>query len=260
MTHDSNLVAPDDDELFAYALGDEMLDEEKLQHLQLCSICQKRFRNYQHLDKKYLSYFYRALCPDSTRLILYCKDALPANEKSEVDEHLGQCFLCADEVRDIRYELARFTLFPEPGSHPFQRFVSSTLRLLIAQPVFQRSEMVLRQASSETSWPWRYQAQGFTLSFQLWHTEKDQLKLIGFFENCTEEQLTMLGGVAVDLYRVLSSQDAPRDQLAGQEESVASTTVDDLGNFAFASLLPGNYLLVVHLPDAELVVDGLPIT
>lgn len=70
----------------------------------------------------------------------------------------------------------------------------------------------------------------------------------------------MLGGVAVDLYRVLSSQDAPRDQLAGQEESVASTTVDDLGNFAFASLLPGNYLLVVHLPDAELVVDGLPIT
>src|SRR6266487_2411087 len=65
----SNMMAPNDEELFAYVVDDETLDEESLHHLEHCPICQLRLKDYQRTHERLLSRLYRTLCPDPTQLL-----------------------------------------------------------------------------------------------------------------------------------------------------------------------------------------------
>ncbi len=43
------------------------------------------------------------------------------------------------------------------------------------------------------------------------------------------------------------------------EIPLRGTQVDDLGNIVFSNVPIGEYVMIVHLPDRELVIDGLTI-
>jgi hypothetical protein len=38
-----------------------------------------------------------------------------------------------------------------------------------------------------------------------------------------------------------------------------STLVDDLGNIVFKAIPPGEYIMLLYLPESELVIKGLTI-
>ncbi len=258
MTHCPDPIAPDDEELLRYIFGEGTLGENRKRHLEQCSTCQQRLSDYKQINNMLLSELHRIQCPNATQLTLYCADMLSTDEVFTIDEHLRECPLCMDEASMLRPEIAHFTPFPEPETRPFQETALRVLKRLVAQPILQKSEMILRQDPSATAWSRQYQAEDFNLLFQLSRTDNNKMKLIGLFENFTMEQLKALEGVVADLYHTPTLPSNEREQFdKSTEKPVMFTTVDELGNFAFSPILPGNYIAIIHLPNTELVVEGL---
>ncbi len=233
MIYCSNGEAPNDEELLAYVVEDETINEERMRHLEHCPMCQQRLKDSQHTHKRMLSLLYRTLCPEPQQLILYCEHVLPADE-------------------------VHFTPFPEQlGTDPLLKIIKEGMKRLFAQPITQQeTAMVLRGESSAPLWPLRYQLGEFKLSFQPSRAQNDKMKLIGFFEELSPEQLQTLEGVGADLYHAPLSNTNEGEQ----QQPIMSTTVDDVGNFVFTAVSPGNYIVMIHLPDTELIVEGLSIT
>jgi hypothetical protein len=259
MMHCPDPLAPDDEELLRYIFGEGTLGENRKRHLEQCSTCQQRLSDYKQINNMLLPKLYRIQCPNATQLTLYCADMLSTDEVFAIDEHLRECPLCMDEVSMFGQEIAHFTPFPEPENRVFQETALRVLKRLVAQPIIQKSEMILRQDPSATAWSRQYQAEDFNLLFQLSRTDNNKMKLIGFFESFSSiEQFKALEGVVADLYHTSALPLNERGQFdKSTEEPVMSTTVDELGNFAFSPILPGNYIAIIHLPDIELVVEGL---
>ena len=77
------------------------------------------------------------------------------------------------------------------------------------------------------------------------------------------ETVDAFEGVAVDLYygprQLLSKSDGEQ---RGIEDAtpLLSTQVDDVGNIFLEPVPPGDYVMIVHLPDQEVVIEGLSIS
>jgi hypothetical protein len=276
MKHCLNLMAPDDEELLASIFGEETLDEARKQHIQHCSTCQQRLKDYQQTHATLLSGLYRTFCPSPTLLSLYCENKLPTDQESLITTHLSECLLCSDEIADLRGELHHFNPFPfssrqpapEPGPESFWHLLKEGMKVFVAQfvtpsPGIALDLRKLHEDPSAPIWPWRYEVEPYHLAFQPRRIHND-IQLIGMFENMTPAQLKALEGAAVDLYDATPpraiTESEPSDTHKEQHQPVLSTTLDDLGNFSFAAVPPGSYLVIIHLPDTELVVEGLRIT
>ncbi len=248
----SHLMAPNDEELFAYVVDDGSLDEERMHHLEDCSTCQRRLKDYQHTHERLLSRLYRSLCPDATQLMLYCERVLPDDEVSTINDHLRQCLLCRDEVREMRSTLANFIPFPEPPVPPLER-VAQKLRRLVAQPVIQLAPA----RRSPLSWPRYYQADDIYLSLHLSRSSDDQMMLLGIFIDDSEEQIKAFEGSLAELYQLeyesTSTETIQSDILV--EKFFMSTTVDHMGHFFFSPLSVGTYSIRVHLHDREMLIE-----
>jgi hypothetical protein len=276
MKHCLNLMAPDDEELLASIFGEETLDEARKHHIEQCSTCQQRLKDYQQTHATLLSGLYRTFCPSPTLLSLYCENKLPTDQESLITTHLSECLLCSDEIADLRDELDHFNPFPfssrrpapEPGPESFWHLLKEGMKVFVAQLVTQPPGIALdlrklHEDPSAAIWPWRYEVEPYHLAFQPRRRHND-IQLIGMFENMTPAQLKALEGAAVDLYDATPpraiTESEPSATHKEQQQPVLSTTLDDLGNFSFAAVPPGSYLVIVHLPDTELVVEGLRIT
>ncbi len=248
----SDPMAPTDEELFAYVVDDETLDEESLHHLEHCPICQLRLKDYQRTHERLLSRLYRTLCPDPTQLMLYCEQVLSDDEETAIADHVYECLLCRDEVRDIRSTIANFTPFPEAPMSPLEH-VAQELKRLIAQPVIQLAPA----RRSSVSWPRYYQADDIHLSLQLSRASYDQTMLLGIFIYDSEEQIKAFEGSLVELYQLehvsTSTEMTPSDIPA--EKPFLSTSVDHMGHFSFSPLPTRTYTIRVHLPDTELLIE-----
>src|SRR5258708_3399173 len=176
MVNCSNLMAPDDEELLAYVFGEETLNEERKQHLEHCSTCQQRLKDYQQTNEMYLSQLYRAVCPSATQLTLYCANALSSDEKLDIAEHLRECLLCSDEVRDIRHEMALFTPFPEPPMISLQQAAQEVKRIVVS---FIQPAQPARRELSSLPWPRYYQPGGINLTLHLSRAADNNIMLLG---------------------------------------------------------------------------------
>jgi hypothetical protein len=215
---------------------------------------------------------YRASCPSSTLLSLYCENKLPADQVTAISNHLSECLLCSEEVKDLRYEIDHFMPFPvlEPAAQSFWHLLREGKKAFVAQFIPSPPAIALHFRNDASAndpsaaiWPRLYQAGNYQLSFRPLRTRNDTKQLIGCFENLDLTKLEALEGVTAELYAA-SPPDINKSEPSGtheeQPQPVLSTTVDDLGNFSFVAVPPGSYLVIIHLPDTELVVEGLQIT
>src|SRR6516225_4164455 len=122
-----NSVAPTDEELISFALDDEALPEEAINHLKQCETCQKRLARYKQTNTFLLSHLYRSQCPSGQELSLYCAGLLPDTESIRIANHVLDCPLCANEVEETRKFFR--TLDVEPPVRSF------SLRALL-HPIF----------------------------------------------------------------------------------------------------------------------------
>lgn len=250
-------MAPSDEELLRLVLDDEPLLQEAKEHLAGCSLCQQRLARYQHVDTFLVSRLYRSRCPEATKLNHYCAGMLSADEAIDIARHVEICLLCANEVADIRKILANFDPFPEPEPVFASR---AAIRRIIASLVPWQPQLSLRNdGSSQPVWPRQYRAESLNLSLHLSRSSNGEIMLLGLFTSARpDDSVDAFEGVPVKLYQA----PGPAQPLNGQhkeKEALMSTEVDDLGNIAFIAVPAGEYVMIVCLEDAEMVVEGLTI-
>ncbi len=255
MTSCPDLLALNDEGLLQYIFGEEPLSEDRRHHLEECPICQRRLASYKDVHNLLLPE-YRVECPDAMQLSLYCGNMLSRKETSAIDEHLRTCLLCADEVSTIRHELTRFGPSSESEAFSLLQLLQKS-RHITARLVLQPQSMGLQRGSPQ--WPRYYQSPAINLSLNLSYAVNHQIMLVGIFMCDDEEQIRAYDGTAVDLYQLKDERSSIEMTPAGKpaEQPFLSTTVDRLGHFSFAPLQAGDYAIILHLPETELVVEQL---
>jgi hypothetical protein len=244
-------LAPNDEELLQSALDGEALSAEARTHLEQCPTCQQHLASYKHTHTILVSHLYRSQCPASTALSLYCADLLPPGERLSIAQHLQDCPLCAAEAADARQFLAQPYDDLLPSLSP--KGLYAAISRIFATPVKQQAQLVLRAGSSEAAWPRQYRADSINLSLHLSRASSGEYILLGIISDPVEPIETFTGLMA-ELYPAAGGKDTNR-----AEKPLLSEQVDDLGNIVFSHVPVGDYVMIVHLPERELVIEGIDI-
>ncbi len=252
-----NPIAPTDEELINFALDEEVLPEEANNHLRQCETCQKRLATYEQANTYLLSHLYRSQCPSGEELSLYCAGLLPAEARVRIANHILDCPLCTKEVTETRSFLRTLDIeFPVFSFSPraLLRPIFAT-RVLRTQPQF-----AVRGGgdASETPWPRQYKAESVDLSLHLSFTSKGERMLLGIITSIDPaENVDIFEGVTVELYTAPLPVPANGDRPTSPP--LLRTHVDDLGHIVFKPVPGGQYIMIVYLPDRELVIEDLTI-
>ena len=249
-------MAPNDEELLSFALDDEPLPREAKGHLEQCTICQERLARYRDTHTFLVSHLYRHSCPDATQLSFYCTDLLPPDEKMHIARHILECPLCAAEVAETRRFLADDLLpRPMPVSLP------AKVRRIFATLVKQQAQLVLRGEPSSTGWPRQYRADSVDLSLHLSRSSSGDYLLLGIMTSTDpEEDVEVFTGVQANLYETATFEAQREDEISSVlTVPLLSAEVDDIGNLIFNAVPPGEYVLMLCLPDTEVVIEHLNI-
>jgi hypothetical protein len=246
-------IAPDDEELLRFALDGEALPEEVSRHLEQCINCQQRLARYKNVHNFLVSRLYRHQCPGDLQLSLYCADLLPADERVSIANHLLDCPLCAAEVVDTRQFLAETDRDLLPAHEFSLNGLHTAIQRIFATLVKQQPQLVVRSDASEAGWPRRYHAESIDLSLHLSRTSSGEYMLLGIITDPTQS-IEAFQGMAAELYPARGGKDSDR-----AEKPLLREQVDDLGNLVFSAVPVGEYVMIVHLPGREMVIEGLTI-
>lgn len=262
-----NSMAPDDEELLRHVLDEEPLSAKAQEHLANCSICQQRLADYAQTNRFLLSKLYRTQCPSATQLNFYCAGGiLSIDETLHITDHLKECPLCYAEVADIRAILRDFNPFPKEDADALAalRSVPKLLRRIIASFVANKPQLAVRGQASQgqTGWPRQYRAEQVNISLHLSRATNGDIMLLGLFTSDDPDvSVDAFEGATAELYA--SPGPANLQDHALQDghpiQPLMKTSVDDLGNLVFKSVPPGEYIMIVRLPDSEVVIEGLNI-
>ncbi len=140
-----HILAPSNEELLSLAYDEEVLPEEKREHLERCEICQQRLVTYRRTNSRLLSRLYRSVCPGAVELNYYCLGAVPEEERVSIASHLLDCPACTDDVAEIRRMQAAFEPFP-----PAVFSLRTAARRLFATLVVQQAQPVTRDMAPST--------------------------------------------------------------------------------------------------------------
>ena len=251
--------APTDEELLAFALDGEELPEKTKRHLEQCETCQKRLARYQQANTFLVSHLYRSQCPTGTQLSYYCAGMVSEEERTRIAAHILDCPLCAAEVAETR----RFLQMPDSDLPPLPSFSpAASIRRIFATLVRQQPQFVMRGetpgTAPNTAWPRQYKADSLDLSLHLSRASSGAYMLLGILTSTgAGESVDAFEGIPAYLYTAPGPLANEGDKDA--EVPLRGTQVDDLGNIVFSNVPPGEYVMVVHLPNRELVIDGLTV-
>ncbi len=252
-----NSLAPTDEELISFALDDEALPTEANNHLQQCETCQKRLARYKQANTYLFSHLYRSQCPSGQELSLYCADLVPEEDRIRIANHVLDCPLCANEVEETR-KFLRIRDVEQPVS---SFSLQALLHPIFATRVFRtQPQFALRggRDSSETPWPRQYKAETVNLSLHLSFTSKGERMLLGIIISIEpEENVEIFEGVAAELYTAPGTLTSNGDKPTAS--SILHIEVDDRGNFVFKPVPTGQYVLIIYLPNRELVIEDIAI-
>jgi hypothetical protein len=248
-------MAPNDEELLGFALDEEALSVQTREHLEQCEICQQRLARYKQVNSSIVSQLYRRLCPSGTRLSLYCADLLPVEERTRVAAHVLDCPLCAVEVAETRRFMA-MPLLLEPSSVAAP---VAAARRIYATLFRQQAQLVLRNGGTmpEKAWPRQYRAESIDISLHLSRASSGAYMLLGILTSADDtESVDAFEGARAELY---AAQKDGSIEERKPEEAICRAMVDDLGNIVFSGVPVGEYTLVVHLPEQEVIIEGIDI-
>ena len=254
----SHTLAPSDEELLSVAYGEETLSEEKREHLAQCEACQQQLTAYRRTNSRLLSKLYRSICPDAVELNYYCLGTVPEEERVTIASHLLDCPACADDVAEIRHQQAAFEPFP-----PATFSLRAAVRRLLATLVVQQAQPVTRDLAPSAGWPRQYRAESVDLSLHLSRAANGETMLVGIVTS-RDQAMTAetFEGVTVDLYYAPGPLVVEGEGSQADEETsrpFLSTQVDDVGNMLLEPVPAGKFLIILRLPDLEIIIEDLHI-
>ena len=246
-------LTPDDEELLSLAYDEGALPEAKREHLERCEDCQQRLATYKRTNSRLLSKLYRSACPSAVDLNYYCLGVVSQEERVSIASHLLECPACADDVAEIRRTQAAFEPFPSAAFS-----LRTAVRRLFATLVVQQAQPVTRDITPSTGWPRQYHAESIDLSLHLSRTLDGETMLLGIITS-TDPATTVdaFEGVTIDLYQGPGPLGAEGGTDWEATTPFLSTQVDDVGNTQLEPVPAGNYVMIIHLSDKEVVIENL---
>lgn len=261
MANCSNISAPGDEELVRFAVEEDSLPLEKREHLEQCPLCQQRLAEYTRLNDALVERFYRGFCPDGIKLSLYCEDLLSAEERTSIANHILECQFCAAEVAYTRRFMQDAPTVITADFSP-----RSAVRRVIGVLVRQQAQLVTRRIDenggpektpAEDAWPRQYHADGIDLSLHLSRTTSGERILLGILSSADNTaSIDVFEGAAVELHPGTFLSNIRQQTLHGFIQQVE---VDELGHFTFHTVPNGDYILLIHLPDQDVVIEQINI-
>jgi len=264
--------SPIDEELLRYALDGDPLSGKARQAIEHDPSSQQRLARLVQVHAALTSTLYRSECPPAHQLTDYCApmslNLFSPEERMELAQHISNCPLCTAEVTAIRHELATNNVFSEEQFAPSALSVPQALmRRLVAVLQPARPQLVTRDGNMQGAngtqgvlgWPKQYKAETLDLSLHLSHASNGSLMLLGLFTSTDpDESIDAFDGSRAELYTASDAYKTLEQLLA--QPPLLHTTVDDLGNLVFKSVPVGTYTLLVHLPERELVIEGIDVS
>jgi hypothetical protein len=245
--------APSSEELLEFAHEADSLPTEKRIHLEQCPTCQRQLREYLRLDNALVGRFQRRFCPNGIQISLYCENLLSPAEQSRIANHILDCPLCTLEVANTRRFLQETSLTLAKASLPF-----ITNHRVFGILVKQQAQLVARSESNEAAekaWPRQYHIDGIDLSLHLSRAGNGEQMLLGILTSTNNtEHSNLFEGAATELYTggVLA------DLSSGATPSTQAQ-IDDLGNLLLRPVSSGEYVLLIHLPDRDIIIEHITI-
>ena len=248
MTKQPHAMAISNEDLMGFAYEDDTLSPEEREHLAHCAICQEQLATYTSTNERLRSHLYRSVCPSGVNLNYYCLGVVSAEERTAIAAHALDCVACADDIALIRRQQAAFDPFA-PATFSLRRAV----RRIFATLVVQQAQPVLRNQPAKGGWPRQYHAEGVDLSLHLSRAGNGDVMLLGIITSSDDaEMVNAFEGMTVELFR---STDAQTEET----EPLLTTLVDDVGNILLEPVPAGTYMMLVHLPGCDVVIEGLDI-
>ena len=124
--------------------------------------------------------------------------------------------------------------------------------------VRQEAPLTVRGDIPASVFPRRYRAEHLDISLHLSHSSHGSYLLIGILTSSNaNERINAFEGMDAELYTAPGPFVADGDEQAAKP--VLRTHIDDLGHIVFRDVPEGKYLMILHLPGYEVVIEELPI-
>jgi hypothetical protein len=190
------------------------------------------------LQTKLQRAFHRFDCPNPQELGEYALDLLTPERRLSLAIHLQSCPCCADEIAEFRGFLVDVAA-PIPAS-PVVR-----VRRLVASLFTPTPGVVFTVRGEETDTALNFRADDVQL----------RLDRGPGMRQGTSELTGLIWRESGDATPVEGKQIS----LIAPDSTARSTTIDDLGNFAFANLVDGTYHLEITLGDDLVATEDFPV-
>jgi len=267
-----------DSELLAYLAGDANAAINA--HLAMCHACQQRAATLAAQERRLTATLYRRECPPSLTLSEYQLGLLPATESRTIARHLRHCPHCTNELQILTAYLADVapTLEIEPTLGLLERARILVARLVEDLPNVDALGGLLTGASLATAG-----VRGNAGAHLVYAVEDVQV-IIDVQTDAQQPAYRVLLGlllglpdpqqISAQIWRAeqptinsLVTTAPPTSSLhnatpfmypvESPTKPVATTTVDDLGNFVLTALTPGVYDLILSSDKAEVHIQTL---
>jgi len=265
-----------DSELLAYLAGDA--DAAISAHLTLCHTCQQRATALAAQERRLTVNLYRRECPPSLTLSEYQLGLLSATESRTIARHLHTCPRCTNELQMLTDYLTAVapTLAVEPTPGLLARARILVARLVEDLPNFDTIDGLLGGASLATAG-----VRGDAGAHLVYAVDEVQVIIDVQTDGQQPAHRVLLGlllgladpqQITAQLWsaeqsvadsRVTTAPEtkpqsaAPVQRLEARTKPVATTTVDELGNFVLTALTPGSYDLILSSDKAEVHIQTL---
>ncbi len=255
MTENTDVLALSEELLMSVAYEEELLSESEREHLEQCVLCQQQLSLYKQTNALFRSKLYRFHCPSGIELNYYCLGMLSDESRRSIASHILDCPNCTDDLKEIRQSQANFEAFPAP-----QFSVPKAIRRLFATyRVQQQGQPVLRDEALDKEWPRQYQAESIDLSLHLSRTDNGEIMLLGIIKTShAKVPVNVFEGSKVYLYYTPGPL-RENSQDAETAVPLLSTEVDMGGNFILEPVPMGIFVILLCLPEQEIVIEELVI-
>ena len=232
--------ALDDTQIMSYVEGEA--DDAVLAHMRECAYCSERANRWTLLQNGLRKQLYRVTCPTPMEIGDYHLRLLPAPQALVVAQHVRECPLCRREVAELEDFLAEPT--PQPG---FLGSIKTLIASLVSGPGMDQDLPDLTSVPAfgglrgEGEEPFIYQAGQIRIVIEV----QDDVEQLGL-----KTLLGLVTGLETNEFTIQVSQG---------DNVIATTSVDEIGNFIISHLSPGHYQLILTGPNMEIRIQSLPV-
>jgi hypothetical protein len=212
--------ALDDIQIVAYVDGEA--DDSVAAHIEICSFCAERARQWRLLQNRLQRQLYRATCPTPVELGDYHLGLMESSRTLVVAQHVRECPLCQREVADLQEFLA------EPAAP--RGFVEAA-KVLIAQLGGGATTPAQVHLRGEDRGPLIFEADGVVITLEIQPDPDGQSSILGQLAAEEQDEWT---GAEVELEQLDSTK--------------LMTSLDDLGAFRWDHVGPGVSRITIRSP------------